>query len=104
MYFSDIGDGRNILEDSMMIIQNTGMVQWNPPLTLNAWCEVEDLGVWPRDKHECTLILGVKKHFSDISIEFVRNESTLVNTINLKTQFLDKRNCCFVYCVSLFIF
>lgn len=73
-----MGDGRDIVEDSTMIAHSSGLVEWNPPLHMNAWCDVEDLGVWPKDKHKCNLILGMKREFNFIQMLFIRNESSLV--------------------------
>lgn len=90
--FSNIGDGRGIMEDSMMIAHSSGLVEWNPAMILNAWCDVEDLGVWPRDKHKCILILGIKDDFNYIHMEFVKNESSLVGYIlfNYYQKIVDK--------------
>lgn len=65
----------------MMLVHSTGLIEWNPSLHLKAWCDVEDLGVWPSDKHKCTLILGMKKDFNSINMMFIKNESSLVSCI-----------------------
>lgn len=78
-FCSGIGDGRDILKDSLMVVHSNGLVEWNPSMHLKAWCGLENLGKWPRDKHICRLILGFIKYIDSIKLEFTQNDSSLVS-------------------------
>ncbi|KAJ8942194.1 hypothetical protein NQ314_010134, partial [Rhamnusium bicolor] len=76
--FNAVGDGRDILKDSMMVAHSTGLIEWNPAIYLKAWCDANDMGNWPRDLHKCNLILGLMNDFDYIQLNFNKNDSSLV--------------------------
>lgn len=78
MAFSAVGDGRDIIRDSLMVAHSSGSVAWTPNMYLKTWCSLNNMEKWPRDIHKCDVILGFLNDFEYIKLNFNKNESSLV--------------------------
>ncbi|KAJ8925432.1 hypothetical protein NQ315_009265 [Exocentrus adspersus] len=76
--FNAVADGRGIFKDSLMVAHSSGLVEWNPAMYLKAWCALNDMAKWPKDVHECHIILGFIKDFDYTKLDFNRNDSSLL--------------------------
>lgn len=77
--YSFVGDNGNILEDTMLIARDDGVVEWNASMTLTSWCDAHDTTMWPRDFHKCNLVLGFEMEFDKTTMRFNENDSTVVS-------------------------
>uniref|UniRef100_A0A6P7GQW8 Neuronal acetylcholine receptor subunit beta-3-like n=1 Tax=Diabrotica virgifera virgifera TaxID=50390 RepID=A0A6P7GQW8_DIAVI len=76
--YNAVGDVRDLLEDTLMVVHYTGYVEWNPAIKMKAFCEGQDLETWPKETHKCSLIMGFMREFSHMRISFNRNDSSLI--------------------------
>ncbi|XP_019881721.2 acetylcholine receptor subunit alpha [Aethina tumida] len=75
--YNSVGDNGNILEDTMLIARDDGVVEWNASMTLTSWCDAHDTTMWPRDFHKCNLVLGFEMEFDKTTMRFNENDSTV---------------------------
>ncbi|XP_072391900.1 neuronal acetylcholine receptor subunit non-alpha-2-like [Diabrotica undecimpunctata] len=76
--YNAVGDIRDLLEDTLMVVHYTGYVEWNPAIKMKAFCEGQNLETWPKETHKCNLIMGFMREFNHMRISFNRNDSSLI--------------------------
>ncbi|KYB26739.1 hypothetical protein TcasGA2_TC033650 [Tribolium castaneum] len=74
--FNAIAENGELLEDTMLTVNSTGHVKWITTININSWCSPDDLGRWPRDEHQCDIVLGFFNEFQNLQLAFNANEST----------------------------
>lgn len=76
--FSAVADTGELLEDTLLTVNSTGHVIWTTRININSWCSPNDLGRWPRDEHQCDVVLGFFNEFQNLQLVFNANESSFV--------------------------
>ncbi|XP_030757127.1 neuronal acetylcholine receptor subunit beta-3-like [Sitophilus oryzae] len=85
-----------IFEDSMMVVNHTGMVTWRPAFHLETFCNAVNLGDWPRDTHTCNVSFEIF-HDQNVLVIFDENGSSLLDHepsqwLVLEAKALNKQN------------
>ncbi|XP_060526109.1 acetylcholine receptor subunit alpha-like [Cylas formicarius] len=74
-----VDHSKDILEDSMMVAHNTGLVEWSAIIRITAWCENQNLKEWPRDSHICQVYFLIPREPEFIKLEFDYYNSSMTH-------------------------
>ncbi|CAG9863963.1 unnamed protein product [Phyllotreta striolata] len=87
--YNAVGDVRDLVEDTMMLVNFMGKVEWQSKVKLKVFCDSKDMGAWPKDNHTCKVILGFMRDLANLQLNFRENESSLILDDNSEWMILD---------------